>query len=230
MKQALKIIAFGVCLGLILVFIQITFQIEKNAFIRGYWIIAPAIVIGAVLFNVIYNISYQRKMRRIAALLDAGEQKEYIAEVEKLLQTAKGESLRNILKLNLAAGYIDIKQYDTAINMLEELADKRLSGSAPKMIRRLNLCMSYFYAAQYDKATKLYDESQRFFEPYRSSAAYGASIAVVDVLAAVRNEEYDRANQLLDKAKESWKNPRFQNAFQELSAFIIEQRNEQSSE
>ncbi len=96
MKRVLRIAAFGICLGLVLLIVQRGFQIDEEDFMRTYWITAPAVVIGAVLVNVLYNISYQRKMRRIVTLLDTNP-KEYIAEVDKLLQTARGQSLRNIL-------------------------------------------------------------------------------------------------------------------------------------
>jgi len=226
LKRVLKIVVIGICLGLILVFIQRAFHINKDAFIHGYWIIAPAIVIGAVLVNIIYNIFYQRKMRRIATLLDVGKPKEYIAEVEKLLQTAKGQNLRNILKLNLAAGYVDIKQFDIAINILEELSSKRLAGSAVKMIYRLNFCMSYFYAAQYEKAMELYNGSQSIFELYRNDKTYGGNIAIVDILAAMKNGQYTQAERLLNMARETWNHPRLQDAFEELDNFLIERENE----
>lgn len=221
LKRILRIVAFGTCLGLVLLIVQRGFQIDEEVFMHTYWIIAPAIIIGAVLVNVLYNISYQRKMRRIVALLNTGQPKEYIAEVEKLLQTAKGQGLRNLLKLNLAAGYIEIKQYDKSISLLEDLAGKRLPGSAAKMICRLNLCMSYFYTAQYEKAMSLYNESQKIFESYRSDKTYGGNIAVADILAAMRNGQYDQAERLLDTARRFWNDPRLQNAFQEIGKSLV---------
>lgn len=213
MKRIFKIVAAGTFLGLILVMIRIIFQIDEDKFLRGYWMTAAAAVIGAAAVNVLYNIAYQRKMRKIAALLEEGKPGEYIAETEKLLQAARGRNLRNVLKLNLAAGYMDIKQYDTAVNMLEELSGKRLLGSAVRLVHRLNLSMSYFYTAQYEKAMELYNGSRKVFEPYRNSRAYGGHIAVVDILAAIENGRYEEAKGLLDTARRSWSNPRLQDAF-----------------
>ena len=110
-KIVLKIAAVGICLGLALVMIRQAFHIDQDAFMRVYWIAAPVIVAGAALASAFYYVSYQKKMRRITALLDEGKAEEYIAEMEKMLETAKGQNLRNILKLNLAAGYIDEKRY-----------------------------------------------------------------------------------------------------------------------
>lgn len=220
MKRVLRIVAAGTLLGFILVMIRSVFQIDKDEFLRGCWMTAPAVVLGAAAVNVLYNVTYQRKMRGIAALLEAGKPEEYIAEMEKLLQTARGRNLRNVLKLNLAAGYMDIKQYDTAVSMLEELSGKRLLGSAVKMVHRLNLSMSYFYTAQYEKAMELYNGSRRVFEPYRNSKAYGGHIAAVDILAAIENGRYEEAKGLLDMARKSWSSPRLQDAFAMLDASL----------
>lgn len=218
--------AIGVSLAVVLLVIQQIFQIDRDVFIGGYWIAAAVVLAGAALFNVLYNLSYQRKMRGIIALLDAGKPEEYIAGVEKLLQTAKGENLRNLLKLNLSAGYVEAKQYDAAIRILEELSGKRLVGAGPKMVHRLNLCMSYFYAAQNEKAMALYQESQKIFEVYRSDRNYGGNIAALDILAAIENKQYKQAEQMLDTARKVWEHPRLQSAFQKLGGFITERKAE----
>lgn len=222
MKRIVRIVAIGIVLGICLLMIQKGFRIEEDAFMRGYWIVAPLIIAGAVLANVCYNLSYQRKMRKIVGLLDSGNTQEYIEEVEKLLHTAKGQGLRNILKLNLAAGYIEAKRYDTAINMLEELPDQCFLGSALKMCRRLNLCICYFYTAQYEKAMGLYDESQKFLQPYRNGETYGGNIAVLDILAAMKNKQYGQAQTLLEAAQTTWGNPRLQDEFHKLGEMLVE--------
>lgn len=119
MKRAAKIVLIGVCFGLILLFLKISFRIDDAAFMHGYWIAAVAIVLGAVLINVCYNLIYFNKVKKIAKLLSEEKPQEYIDGIENLLKTAKGKTLRNILELNLAAGYIEVKQFDIAIPMLE---------------------------------------------------------------------------------------------------------------
>lgn len=225
MKRILKIIFIGIILGIFLVMIQNIFQIDEDTFLHIYWIFAVVFVVGAVCINVFYNLFYQQKMRKIAALLDAGKLNEYITEIEKLLQNAKGKNLRNILKLNLSAGYIEAKQYDIAINILEELSSQHLSGSTIQMVHRLNLCMSYFYTAQYEKAMKLYQESQKIFHSHRNSKVYGGNVIVVDILAEIQNEQFESAKKLLNTARKSWKNHRLQAAFQELDQFILTAEN-----
>ena len=56
LKRAAKIVLIGVCFGLILLLLKISFGIDDAAFMHGYWIAAVAIVLGAVLINVCYNL------------------------------------------------------------------------------------------------------------------------------------------------------------------------------
>ena len=134
LKRAAKIVLIGVCFGLILLFLKISFRIDDAAFMHGYWIAAVAIVLGAVLINVCYNLIYFNKVKKIAKLLSEEKPQEYIDGIENLLKTAKGKTLRNILELNLAAGYIEVKQFDIAIPMLEILSHERLRGSSVNVV------------------------------------------------------------------------------------------------
>ena len=226
MKKKVKIIVLGFCLGLGLVAIQIILQIDKDVFMTGYWIAALIALTGVLLVNILYNVSYQRRMKQIAPLLEAGRPQEYIAGVERLLETAKGQNLRKILTMNLAAGYIDLKQFNKAIELLEGISDKKLVGTAVKTVYRLNLCTCYFQTAQGEKALALYRDSQKVFEPQRGGKLYGGNIAILDMLAAIQGKEYDRAEALLDRARQTWPDTRFQAAFQEVANTLSEIKKE----
>lgn len=227
MKRVLKIVAIGVCIGLVLGVLKGVFQIDDDVFNHWYWIMAIAVVLGAVLVNVLYNISYQRRMKKLIPLLEAKRPQEYVAGVERLLETAKGENLKKILKMNLAAGYIDLKEFDRAIELLEGISDKGLVGSAVKTVYRLNLCTCYFQSGRGEQALKLYHDSQKVFEPQRNGKLYGGNIAILDMLAAIQSKEYVRAEQLLDEARQTWSDPRFQEAFQEIKDTLTEIKKEQ---
>lgn len=223
MKRAVKIIAIGICLGLLLLAFQRGLQIDEGTFMRGYWIAALIVVLGAILFNLLYGLSYQKKIQKAAELLYAGKPQEYIDEIERLRRTAKGKALQNVLILNLAAGYIEMKQFETAIPMLEELSGKRLNGAGVKAAHWINLCMSYFETEQYEKAMALYEENRTLFDKYRNGPLYGGNIAILDILAAIRNERYELAEQSLAAAQKTYDDPRLQKAFCE-AADTLEQR------
>lgn len=226
MKRVLKIVFAGVCIGLVLGVLKGALQIDDDVFNRWYWIIGAAVVLGAVLINVLYNLSYQQKMKKLVPLLEAGRPQEYIAGVEKLLQTAKGENLKKILTMNLAAGYIDLKEFDRAAQLLEGISDKGLVGSAVKTVYRLNLCTCYFQSGRGEQALELYHDSQAIFEPQRKGKLYGGNLAILDMLAAIQSGEYSRAEQLLDQARRAWGDARLQEAFQEIEHTLTEIKKE----
>lgn len=224
MKRILKIIILGICLGLAMVVLQNILKMDTNDFMHMYWMIAIVIILAAVLINVLYNLHYQQKVQKAAKLLEAGKTNEYIDELKKLLKTAKGSNLRNVLSLNLAAGYLEAKEFDMAIPMLEELAGKRLTGAGVKTAHRINLCMCYFDTEQYDKAAALYNESQRLFEQYRNSKSFGANIIILDIFMAVHAKQYEQANALLETARKTYDTPRYQQAFCEITGIITKER------
>ena len=228
MKRILKVVALGVCGGLASVALQTALRIDQDVFLHWYWIAAAAVVLGAVLVNVVYNIFYQQKMKKLVPLLEAQKPREYIAGVEQLLKTAKGQNLRKILTMNLAAGYIDLKEFDRAVELLEGISEKGLAGSAVKTVYRLNLCTCYFQSGRGERALELYRDSQKIFEPQRRGKLYGGNIAILDILAAIHSGQYSQAEQLLNKARQTWNDPHFQEAFQEIESTLAEIKKENS--
>ena len=226
LKRAAKIVLIGVCFGLILLFLKIIFRIDDAAFMHGYWVAAVAIVLGAVLINAYYNLIYFNKVKKTAKLLSEEKPQEYIDGIENLLKTAKGKTLRNILELNLAAGYIETKQFDIAIPMLEKLSHERLSGSSVNVVHKINLCLSYFETTQYEKAITVYNENQGLFQQYRHHKIYGGNIAILDIIAAIINEQYNQAEELLDTAKKMYDDPRLQKSFREILDILNKEKAE----
>ena len=149
-------------------------------------------------------------------MLSEEKPQEYIDGIENLLKTAKGKTLRNILELNLAAGYIEVKQFDIAIPILEKLPHERLRGSSVNVVHKINLCLSYFETAQYEKAITVYNENQGLFQQYRHHKIYSGNIAILDIIAAIINEQYNQAEELLDTAKKMYDDPRLQKSFREI--------------
>ena len=62
----------------------------------------------------------------------------------------------------------------------------------------------YFYTSQNGKALSLYNESEKIFDSYRKSAAYGGNIAVLDMLCAIARKDYTAAKKLLEHARSTW--------------------------
>lgn len=220
MKRIGKVVLFGVCLGLVLVLIQNSFQIPEDVFMQGYWIAAIVVVLGALVINISYNLYYTAKMKKLLPLLYGGEPRGYIQGMEALIKTAKGKTLRSTLELNLAAGYMEEKDYRTAISLLEAVDPRQLRVDSARVVRAINLCESYFLAGQTEKAQTLYDSSRPLFAKFRTGKAYGGSIAIVDVLEEISRGEFCQAKILLDKAKSTYPKPYLQKAYEEIGAIL----------
>ncbi len=220
MKRIGKVVLFGVCLGLVLVLIQNSFQIPEDVFMQGYWIAAIVVVLGALVINISYNLYYMGRVKKLLTLLYAGDSRGYIEGMEALRKSAKGKTLRSTLELNLAAGYMEEKDYGTAISILEAVDPKQLRVDSARVVRAINLCESYFLAGQTEKAQTLYDSSRPLFTKFRTGKAYGGNIAIVDVLEEISRGEFDQAKILLDKAKSTYQEPYLQKAYEEIGAIL----------
>lgn len=225
MKHALKVVALGAGLGLILAVIQRGLGIDEAVFLRGYWIAAPVILLGAVLFSILYQLSYQRRVRALVPLLQEGRAEEFAAGMEQLLQTARGKGLRSLLQLNLAAGQLAAGQTGRAVRLLEELAACRFRGPA-EAVRRLNLCLGYFRGGQCGQALALYRESRPMLQSLRERGDSGGSLAELEVLAAAADRRYEQAEALLRAAQTRWTDPRLQEDFRRIGEFLAEQKAE----
>lgn len=65
MKRIFKVILAGVCLGIVFILIKVGFRMDDASFTKLYWIAAVVIVVGAVVINFIYSLSYQKKLQKI---------------------------------------------------------------------------------------------------------------------------------------------------------------------
>ena len=134
-----------------------------------------------------------------------------------MLKTAKGRYLQNTLRLNLTAGYMEQKRFKEAIEILEGLSEKQRKGAVVNVVYCINLFICYFETNQYEKATALYQANTQLLQKFRGGKSYGANIAILDTLMAIMKKDYQEAEDLLEKAKQTYDAPPFQKAFQEIS-------------
>lgn len=216
MKRILKIFIIGVCIGIVALLIQKFFHIDEDVFMRGYYIVAIVIIIGAVLFNILYNRYYFNKVRILSEQLLEEKPQAYIEGIQTLLKTAKGRYLQNTLRLNLTAGYMEQKRFEEAIQILEGLSDKQRKGAVVNVVYCINLFICYFETNQYEKATALYQANAQLLQKFRGGKSYGANIAILDIQTAIMKKDHEEAEDLLEKAKQTYDTPQFQKAFQEI--------------
>lgn len=226
MKHYIKLVLLGVCIGIVSMLIQHAFHIEEDVFLLGYWSIAITIILLVVLFHTGYHLLYFKKMKHAIQLLEACKPQEYIEAMEHLLQTAKGKELKKVLRLNLTAGYCDLKEYEKALQILESMDNGKLKGGL-QLVHHLNLCICYFYTGQIEKAMTLYQIPKESFSIYRKHPdSFTQYFFSLDILAAIATKDLRKADTLLKQAEETWHDPRSQKMYTETRSLLLAQKKE----
>lgn len=215
MKRILKVIGVGIITGIVCVYLLIKFDIPVDHWNRYIGIFGVVVISGAVIFRLLHNPRYKKKMNEAVKLLEEGKAKEYIEAVEAMAKKEKLSSWKNATILSLPAGYCSLKEYEKAVEILESLFKAHFFGKL-KTIHLLSLCICYFHTNQGKKAMELYEKNQKRFKALRKSKLYGGNIAVLDAFVAIEKREFARANELLKYAIEEWKNPRLQESYRNL--------------
>ena len=206
MKRFLKPIAIGEFLGCILLAIQIIFNIPNDVFNKIVIIAFIAIVVGSIIFNIVFVKRYQRRVHKQIALLESGKQKEALFDMQQMLETAQRKNMKNverICRLNMTAALCDLKEYEKALEILEGMDKTDLKGQE-EFVYDLNQCACYFYLEKYEEGLDVYDRSYHVFQKYKDNPVYGGYVAVVTIWAMLALGEYDQAELMLSKAKEKW--------------------------
>lgn len=206
MNRILKPIALGALLGFILMGIQILFDIPNNVFNKIVIISFIVIVVGSVIFNLIFVKRYQTRIHKQIALLETGKQKEALQDMEQMLKTAQRKNMKNverICRLNMTAALCDLKEYSHALEILKNMDQTELKGQE-EFVYDLNLCACYFYLEKYNEGLDVYDRSYKVFQKYKDSSIYGGYVAVVTIWAMLALGEYDQAELMLAQTKKQW--------------------------
>lgn len=222
MKHYLKVFAVAVCFGIVLAVLKETLDVDSTLFWRWYLTAAAVLIVGAVAFNILYARRYGKRMQELVPLLENGRPEAYLAGLEDLLAAVKTRGLRDMLRLNLSAGYCELDRYEEAIAVLESL---KFGGSrAPEMVRRLNLCVCLFHTGRAAEAMELYRASEKWFAPYRGKELYGGNVAVLDIHAAMVESRHAEARTMLDHARKTWDRPRLRKYYDQLEQLMENNR------
>ncbi|MBO5666263.1 MAG: hypothetical protein J6S45_02335, partial [Firmicutes bacterium] len=152
-----------------------------------------------------------------------GRAEEYIEIVEGLLRNAKTTQMKNLLRLNLTAGYCDLKEYDQAIAILDHLGREPLNKEMD-LVRRLNLCACYFYNGQTEEAVALYEENRDLFEETKQKGKHQINLILLDMFMKLEQGEYDEVEEILKETKKHWEGPRLEEDFRLIQARLKEYR------
>lgn len=214
-----RTLAIGVTLGISLGFITSVLDIDKDVFMKYYIVAAILIVAGVFLYNYLYIRKHNQEMSQAINLLNEGKTEEYMVRVSELERKVKGKALKNLMRLNLTAGYCDLKEYEKALEILETLRKEKLKGDV-ELVWRLNTCLCYFYTGRTKEAMQLYKESKALFTSSKKKGLHVPNIAILDMLAMIEDGRKKEARQYLDFAREKWPQMRLEEDYRMIDALL----------
>ena len=221
MRRMRFMLGIGLSLGLLLTLVRMVFGIDQDTFMNYYWIVGTIMVVIAALFYALRTSKSTTEMNKAVNLLNEGKAEEYIRIVEKLQVNAKTEGMRNLLRLNLTAGYCDLEDYETAINILEELRRKKLRGEMD-LVWRLNLCYAYFCNGDNDVAMEIYEENEAKFEEAKAKGKHQVNLMILEMFVMMERGQYVEARKMLKDMKRDMDIPRLQRDYKLIDARLNE--------
>lgn len=221
MKRFLSILVIGIVYASILLVCEIGLGLNGRQVFVIYIVSSVIIFVGAILFNLIYNVVYIKKIQKLLLLFDEGKFDECIDKLNVIEQTAKSKYIKNMAKLNIAFAFMKKKDYGEAKYIFECFGSSLEKMPEVEMARRLNLCFCCFYLKKYEKAQELYTESKPFFDKYRETDDYYEYFILLDMfMYVVFNKDSTEARKRLHEARLLCKDEEFEEDFEYLESII----------
>jgi len=221
MKRFLSILVIGIVYASILLVCEIGLGLNGRQIFVIYIVSSLIFFVGAILFNLIYNIVYIKKIQKLLSLFDEGKFDECIDKLNAIEKTAKSKYIKNMAKLNMAFAFMKKKDYGEAKYIFECFGNSLEKMPEVEMARRLNLCFCCFYLKKYEKAQELYTESKPFFDKYRETDDYYEYFILLDMfMYVVFNKDSTEARKRLHEARLLCKDEEFEEDFEYLESII----------
>lgn len=221
MKRFLSILVMGIVYASILLVCEIGLGLNGRQIFVIYIVSAVIIFVGAILFNLIYNVVYIKKINKLVSLFDEGKFDECIDKLNAMEKTTKSKHIKNMAKLNMACAFMKKKDYVEAKYIFESFGSSLEKMPEVEMTRRLNLCLCYFHLKKYEKAQELYIDSKPFFDKYRETDDYYEYFILLDVfMYVVFNKDATEARKRLHEVRLLCKDEEFEEDFECLESII----------
>lgn len=221
MKRFLSILVIGIVYASILLVCEIGLGLNGRQVFVIYIVSSVIFFVGAILFNLIYNVVYIKKIQKLLVLFDEGKFDECIDKLNAIEKTAKSKYIKNMAKLNMAYTFMEKKDYGEAKYILESFGSSLEKIPEVEMTIRLNLCLCCFYLKKYERAKELYTDSKPFFDKYRETDDYYEYFILLDMfMYVVFNKDTTEARKRLHEARLLCKDEEFEEDFEYLESII----------
>ncbi|MDU5596653.1 MAG: hypothetical protein E6040_02985 [Lachnospiraceae bacterium] len=221
MKRFLSILVMGIVYASILLVCEIGLGLNGRQIFVIYIVSSLIIFVGAILFNLIYNVVYIKKIQKLLLLFDDGKFDECIDKLNAIEKNTKSKHIKNMAKLNIAFAFMKKKDYGEAKYILESFGSSLEKIPEVEMTIRLNLCLCCFYLKKYERAKELYTDSKPFFDKYRETDDYYEYFILLDMfMYVVFNKDTTEARKRLHEARLLCKDEEFEEDFEYLESII----------
>lgn len=221
MKRFLSILVIGIVYASILLVCEIGLGLNGRQVFVIYIVSSVIFFVGAILFNLIYNVVYIKKIQKLLVLFDEGKFDECIDKLNAIEKTAKSKYIKNMAKLNMAYTFMKKKDYGEAKYILESFGSSLEKIPEVEKTIRLNLCLCCFYLKKYERAKELYTDSKPFFDKYRETDDYYEYFILLDMfMYVVFNKDTTEARKRLHEARLLCKDEEFEEDFEYLESII----------
>lgn len=215
-----KIILYSILLGILLLIVKNIFNIEEGVLLSYYWKIALVVLVLIIIGNIAYFKYYANKHDKLLPLFNQGKYSQYIEQVESMLSKIKGETLKDHIKLNLAAAYMEEGDHEKGQYILNEINQKNLRDDLPKMVYWLNTSVAHFRLNEKEKFNNIYNSKKTLIDKFKDNELYASNIAILDICNLIINEDLKEAKMLLDQALLKYTDDKNQKELKGISQII----------
>lgn len=206
-KHKLKVIfGIGVPIGILLVIIQNTFNIQIDVMMKYYLIGSAVILVATLAINLIWQIKFQKEIFAASHILREDKNADlYIQTMQKLINKTRLISNKNLLLMNMSVGYSEKEDYHKAKEILLSINPQKIN-EVNRAVYFNNLASFSFMLDEKEEAIKIMEANHNLFSKYESSKVLGGCIAINRVYESLAKNEIGKAEELLIEAEKLCQN------------------------
>lgn len=187
--------------------IIIAFNAENKDFVApmvfATWV---AFVVGAAAYNCVWLNKFLKQVDALMPILTVEKNPDkYIAANREFLKENISPRLKAVIKSNIAMGYCEKNDFDTARKELMSIDSKKLYRKF-KRIYYLELAYVNFFLGDYEAGLKIVNTYENIINELKGDSTYEPFVNVIYIFKYMAEKNYIKANELLFVTEERFSN------------------------
>jgi len=159
------------------------------------WVVCAAA--ASIWIDVRWQQKLQKRLMEMQKILSEEKDPDrYIKELHELLDGAKKWNLVLCRNMNLSMAYAEKKDYEKALQYLEELDPARMQGEL-RAAYCANRGLFCFHTGKTEEGRKILREQKAILEAYQANPYVAAAVKYLPVLEKMEQAEWQEAEKLL---------------------------------